>query len=157
GFGMVSQVLTIAIQNAVERRDIGIATGSANLFRALGGSVGVALFGAIFAARLDTWLPRSLPSGAGGVDAQSIQASPGALAAAPAAVRDGIADAVAHSLHTVFLVATPIALLGFAVVLLLREVPLRGPGGPGGAPAGKPAGSSPEAGARAPQHEAGAH
>ena len=52
------QVLTLAIQNAVERRDIGIATGSANLFRALGGSVGVALFGAIFAARLDTWLPR---------------------------------------------------------------------------------------------------
>jgi EmrB/QacA subfamily drug resistance transporter len=130
GFGMVSQVLTVAIQNAVERRDIGIATGSANLFRALGGSVGVALFGAIFAAGLDTWLPRSVPPGAGGVDAQSLQASPAGLAAAPAAVRDGIAEAVSHSLHTVFLVATPIALLGFAVVLLLREVPLRGPGGP---------------------------
>jgi hypothetical protein len=136
GFGLVSQVLTVAIQNAVDRRDIGIATGSANLFRALGGSVGVALFGAIFAARLDTWLPRALPSGAGGVDAQSLQAAPAALAAAPAAVRDGIAEAVSHSLHTVFLVATPIALLGFAVVLLLREVPLRGPGGP---PAAKPA------------------
>jgi len=130
GFGLVSQVLTVAIQNAVDRRDIGIATGSANLFRALGGSVGVALFGAIFAARLDMWLPRSVPSGAGGVDAQSLQAAPAALAAAPAAVRDGIAEAVSHSLHTVFLVATPIALLGFAVVLLLREVPLRGPGGP---------------------------
>ena len=136
GFGLVSQVLTVAIQNAVDRRDIGIATGSANLFRALGGSVGVALFGAIFAARLDMWLPRSVPSGAGGVDAQSLQAAPAALAAAPAAVRDGIAEAVSHSLHTVFLVATPIALLGFAVVLLLREVPLRGPGGP---PPAKPA------------------
>jgi EmrB/QacA subfamily drug resistance transporter len=166
GFGMVSQVLTVAIQNAVERRDIGIATGSANLFRALGGSVGVALFGAIFAARLDTWLPRSVPSGAGGVDAESLQASPAGLAAAPAAVRDGIAEAVSHALHTVFLVATPIALLGFAVVLLLREVPLRGPGGPGGPggpAAGKPGGpasasvadaAAPGAGARAP--EAGA-
>jgi MFS family permease len=139
GFGMVSQVLTIAIQNAVERRDIGIATGSANLFRALGGSVGVAVFGAVFAARLDTWLPRSLPSGAG-VDPQSIQASPASLAAMPAAVRDGIADAVAHSLHTVFLVAVPVALVGFAVVLLLREVPLRGPGGP---PAAKPPAEKP--------------
>ena len=136
GFGLVSQVLTVAIQNAVDRRDIGIATGSANLFRALGGSVGVALFGAIFAARLDTWLPRSVPSGAGGLDAQSLQAGPAGLAAAPAAVRDGIAEAVSHSLHTVFLVATPIALLGFAVVMLLREVPLRGPGGP---PKAKPA------------------
>ena len=52
GFGMVSQVLTVAIQNAVERRDLGIATASANLFRSLGGSVGVALFGALFASGL---------------------------------------------------------------------------------------------------------
>jgi predicted MFS family arabinose efflux permease len=49
GFGMVTQVLTIAIQNAVERHDIGIATASANLFRSLGGSVGVAVFGAVYA------------------------------------------------------------------------------------------------------------
>jgi EmrB/QacA subfamily drug resistance transporter len=140
GFGMVSQVLTVAIQNAVDRRDIGVATGSANLFRALGGSVGVALFGAIFAARLDTWLPRSVPSGSGGVDAGALQASPQTLAALPAAVRDGITDAIAHSLHTVFVVAVPIALVGLAVVLFLREVPLRGPGGPGPkAPAEKPA------------------
>ena len=37
GFGMVSQVLTLAIQNAVERRDLGIATASANLLRSLAG------------------------------------------------------------------------------------------------------------------------
>jgi len=53
GFGMVSQVLTVAIQNNVERRDLGIATASANLFRSLGGSVGVAVFGALFAGGLD--------------------------------------------------------------------------------------------------------
>jgi len=52
GFGMVSQVLTIALQNAVERHDLGIATASANLVRALGGSIGVALFGALFAGGL---------------------------------------------------------------------------------------------------------
>jgi EmrB/QacA subfamily drug resistance transporter len=52
GFGMVSQLLVLAIQNAVDRRDIGIATASANLFRSLGGSVGAALFGAIFASRV---------------------------------------------------------------------------------------------------------
>ena len=54
GFGLVGQVLTIAIQNAADRRDIGVATASANLFRALGGSVGVAVFGAVFASRHDT-------------------------------------------------------------------------------------------------------
>jgi EmrB/QacA subfamily drug resistance transporter len=126
GFGMVSQVLTVAIQNAVERSDIGIATGSANLFRALGGSVGVALFGAIFAGRLDTWLPRELPAAAGRIDAASLQASPETLGSMSAGVREGIADAVAHSLETVFLVAAPVAALALLAVLFLREVPLRG-------------------------------
>src|SRR3954464_3204435 len=120
GFGMVSQVLTVAVQNAVPRADIGIATASANLFRALGGSVGVALFGAIFAARLDAWLPD-------GVDAQGLQAGPESLGALPAAVRDGISVAVAHGLHTVFLAAAPVAALALLVVLALREVPLSGP------------------------------
>jgi EmrB/QacA subfamily drug resistance transporter len=132
GFGMVSQVLTVALQNAVERSDIGIATASANLFRALGGSVGVALFGAIFAARLDVWLPRE----AGRVDASGLQASPASLGALPAGLRDGIEAAVAHGLHTVFLVAAPVAAVALLVVLALREVPLRGPGGP---PKAKPA------------------
>jgi EmrB/QacA subfamily drug resistance transporter len=144
GFGMVSQVLTVAVQNAVERSDIGIATASANLFRALGGSVGVAIFGAIFAARLDVWLPRELPGAAGRLDARSLQASPETLAALPDGARDGIAAAVAHALHTVFLVASPIAAAALLVVLLLREVPLRGPGGP---PNDKPA---PEKGRQAP-------
>ena len=45
-------MLTIALQNAVERHDLGIATASANLVRALGGAVGVALFGALFAGGL---------------------------------------------------------------------------------------------------------
>ena len=53
GFGMVSQVLTIAVQNGVERRDLGIATASANLVRSIGGAIGVAAFGAIFAGGID--------------------------------------------------------------------------------------------------------
>ena len=51
GFGLVSQVLTLAIQNAVDRRDLGIATASANLFRSLGGAVGAAAFGALYTGR----------------------------------------------------------------------------------------------------------
>jgi EmrB/QacA subfamily drug resistance transporter len=124
GFGMVSQVLTLAIQNAVDRRDLGIATASANLFRALGGSVGVAVFGALFAARLD----------GAGVDPERVQSSPDAIASA---------SAVADALDTVFLVGAPIAALGVLVVLFLKEVPLRGPGGP------KPEAPRPERAARA--------
>ncbi len=98
GFGMVSQVLTIAIQNAVERSELGITTASANLFRSLGGSVGVAVFGAIFASKL----------------------------AGPADPARGVSpEAVATALHTVFLAAAPVAALGALVVLTLKEVPLR--------------------------------
>jgi EmrB/QacA subfamily drug resistance transporter len=131
GFGMVSQILTVAIQNAVERRELGIATASANLFRSLGGSVGVAVFGAIFAGRLD-----------GPVDAQTLQASPETLRAMPAAAQDAIAQSVAHALQTVFLVAAPVALVGLAVVLLLREVPLRSGTEHKPAPRGVPAGAT---------------
>jgi EmrB/QacA subfamily drug resistance transporter len=101
GFGMVSQVLMVAIQNAVDRSDLGIATASANLFRSLGGSVGVAVFGAIFAGRIGT-----------------TSSDLGALRANP--------EAVAHALQTVFLVAAPVAALGVIVGLLLKEMPLRG-------------------------------
>jgi EmrB/QacA subfamily drug resistance transporter len=113
GFGMVTQVLTIAIQNTVDRSDLGIATATANLFRSLGGSVGVAVFGAVFAGRVGT----------ASTDAASLTASPAAIA---------------DALSTVFLIAAPIAALGLVVVLFLRDTPLRG----GGAPAGpKPAGA----------------
>jgi hypothetical protein len=40
-----------------------------------------------------------------------------------------VADAVAHSLHSVFLVAAPIAAVALLVALFLEEVRLRGPGG----------------------------
>jgi len=51
GFGMVTQVLVLAVQNSVERRDLGVATGTTGFFRALGGAVGAAVLGAVFAQR----------------------------------------------------------------------------------------------------------
>jgi EmrB/QacA subfamily drug resistance transporter len=53
GFGMVTQVLVTAIQNTVERRELGIATATAGFFRALGGAVGAAILGAVFAGQAD--------------------------------------------------------------------------------------------------------
>ena len=60
GFGLVSQVLTVAIQNAVDRRDLGIATAAANLFRSLGGAIGVAIFGALYSGA-SIFLPYAAP------------------------------------------------------------------------------------------------
>lgn len=52
GMGMVMQVLVIAMQNGVAYGDLGVATSGATLCRLIGGSLGTAAFGAIFAAGL---------------------------------------------------------------------------------------------------------
>ena len=116
GFGMVAQVLIVAVQNSVERRELGVATATTGFFRALGGAVGAAVLGAVFAAQ----------AGSG--------ASETGEGVAP---RRGAARDVIDGVQAVFLVAAPLAALGLLVVLLLDEVPLRergeaaGAGGPG--------------------------
>jgi len=124
GLGMVMQVLVIAAQNAVEYRDLGVATSGATLFRLIGGSLGTAILGAIFAARLTANLSRLLPPGAGGASLGA-GLNPQTLSQLPAAVRVAYAQAFTASLNTVFLVATAIALLGFLLTWLLPERPLR--------------------------------
>jgi EmrB/QacA subfamily drug resistance transporter len=50
GFGLVTQVLVVAVQNSVERTRLGTATAATGFFRALGGAAGAAVLGAVFAA-----------------------------------------------------------------------------------------------------------
>src|ERR1700722_10402936 len=63
GMGMIMQVLILAVQNSVDYEHLGVATSGATLFRAIGGSLGVALFGAIFAHELHAQLSAALPAG----------------------------------------------------------------------------------------------
>jgi hypothetical protein len=119
GMGMIMQVLVVAVQNAVEYRELGVATSGATLFRSIGGSLGTAALGAVFASRLNANLAGTLPhAGGAGINQAAIDALP-----APA--RAAFAVAFTDALGTVFLVATVIAALGFAIVLLLPERPLR--------------------------------
>jgi MFS family permease len=117
GFGMVTQVLVTAVQNTVERRELGVATATAGFFRALGGAVGAAVLGAVFAAH----------AGGGATDGQ-----------AAAVVRADVIDGV----QAVFAVAAPLAALALLAVLAMAETPLgtatatatrdqTGPRGPG--------------------------
>jgi EmrB/QacA subfamily drug resistance transporter len=117
GLGTTMPVMILAVQNAVAQRDLGTATSAATFFRSMGGSFGVALFGAILASGLARRLP--------GVDPEALQASPEQLRALPPAARQQVVEAVASSLHVVFLAAIPVVLAAFVVVLFLRERPLR--------------------------------
>jgi EmrB/QacA subfamily drug resistance transporter len=127
GLGMVMQVLVLAVQNAVEPRDLGTATGAATFLRSMGGAFGVALLGTILTNRLATNLADLLPGGKlpPGLSPDTLKGSPAAILSLPAAVRGPVIDAFARSIDTVFLVGVPIAIIGFAISLLLQEVPLR--------------------------------
>jgi EmrB/QacA subfamily drug resistance transporter len=127
GLGLVMQVLVIAVQNAVDYRDLGVATSGATFFRSIGASFGTAVFGAVFNNRLVAELAPHLSPGTlhGGADPAAVRADPATLLQLPAAVRDGYVQAYASALHTVFLAAVPFALVAFTLTLLLPEVPLR--------------------------------
>jgi EmrB/QacA subfamily drug resistance transporter len=125
GLGMVMQVLVIAVQNAVEYSQLGVATSGATLFRSIGGAVGTAIFGAIFSNRLTVNLERYLPAGTPSDQLTGVHGNPAALARLPPEVHRGYVLAFAHSLQTVFLIAVPIAALAFLLTWLLEERPLR--------------------------------
>jgi hypothetical protein len=132
GFGLITQILVVAVQNAVEQRKIGTATASTNFFRSLGGSLGLALFGAIFGARLHSGLAGAVPAGLGSAKQDPRSLTPAQIhRLGPTAAR-GIAHAFATALHGVFYAGLAIALVSVVAVLFLKEVPLRRQGGPGG-------------------------
>jgi EmrB/QacA subfamily drug resistance transporter len=121
GFGMVTQVLVTAVQNAVERGELGVATATTGFFRALGGAFGAAVLGAVFAAQAGA----SATEGGAGL----------------AGVRR---DDVAEGAQAVFAVAAPIAALALLAVLALVEMPLKtAPDGPPDAGRPRPADGKP--------------
>ena len=91
------------------------------MFRQIGGSIGVALFGTIFASRLHSELAATPRRYFDPEDDQSRRDQEPAACATSA-----FADAVATALHPVFLVAGGVSILAFLLTWLLREVPLQG-------------------------------
>ncbi|MEI9899915.1 MAG: hypothetical protein WDN31_06905 [Hyphomicrobium sp.] len=61
GLGMVMQILVMAVQNAVAYEQLGVATSGTTLFRSIGGTIGAALFGGIFAFVLEAHMRDALP------------------------------------------------------------------------------------------------
>lgn len=118
GLGLVMQVLILAAQNAVAYEHLGVATSGVALFRSIGGSFGVALFGGIFSYALQLHL------GAIGSAAQSA-ANPAVVESLAPALRAPFVGAYAAALRPVFETAAAIALVGFLLTLGLKEITLR--------------------------------
>jgi EmrB/QacA subfamily drug resistance transporter len=124
GLGMVMQVLVLAVQNSVSYEQLGVATSGATLFRSIGGSLGTAVLGAIFSGRLSSELADKLPaSPGGGVGEGGI--NPAQIGKLPTPIHDAYISSFTDALHVVFLVATGVVLVAFALSWLIEERPLR--------------------------------
>lgn len=120
GMGFVFPVITTSVQNAVPREQMGTATAAGLMFRQIGGSLAVAVFGAIFATRLATSLGDNGPTGANG----GMEIGPQMLASLPEAAKDMIGNAVVNALQPIYLLSAALAICGLLISFLLREVAL---------------------------------
>lgn len=126
GIGSFMQVMTLAVQNSVDRKELGTATAAVTFFRSLGSALGTAIFGVILTDRLTQHIKALLPAGHhSGNYLAGIQTGTLTLSHLPSLIRTPIEQAFTLSFQNVFLAAVPFALVAFLFALALRETPLR--------------------------------
>ncbi|HEY9373228.1 MDR family MFS transporter [Streptomyces sp.] len=112
GMGFLMQSTMLITMYSAPPRDLGAASGTVTLVRTIGGSLGVAVLGAVFTARLGDADPNLTPEQAH---------------ALPEPVREAFRAAVTHGLHGVATGVAVLAALAFAAAWLVQEIPLRRP------------------------------
>ena len=149
GLGPAQGMYTLAIQSAVAPARTGIATASAQFFRQIGSTVGVALFGAMLTNSLAADLPVRVPeitavvAHTGSVEpvdlsrAQALAMDDGALRselagqgqgdrASVARVGDALRDSFAAAILALFRISAVLMALAFVVTLTVPGLKLRG-------------------------------
>ncbi|MDR6976376.1 EmrB/QacA subfamily drug resistance transporter [Streptomyces sp. 3330] len=124
GIGLVMPVLVLAVQNSVRPADLGTATSANTYFRQIGGSVGAAVFGTLFADRLTDALRARLPVGTGSGLPDSESLTPQLVHALPPQLRDAYIRAYADAMPRIFLYLVPVLVLGLLIAFFLEEKPL---------------------------------
>jgi EmrB/QacA subfamily drug resistance transporter len=138
GMGFLMQMVSLIAQNSVEQRDMGVASSARMFFQQIGGSLGVAAFGAVFARQLTESLAAASGPGTH-ISAAGGQLNPATVNSLPAPVRHDVFFAIAHAVQHVFVWAVPSAVVIFALAWFIKEVPLRGR-----TPSGEAASQQPE-------------
>jgi EmrB/QacA subfamily drug resistance transporter len=132
GIGTTFPLYLTAVQVALPRRYLGVASSQIQFWRNLGGTVGSSILGAVLANRLPGYLGtriaalhlpaqalQNLPSGG----ANSIL-QPGALAQLPPAVANAIRLALSDTLHDIYFFAGLVLIIALVSTVFLKEVPL---------------------------------
>jgi len=115
---------------------MGVASSARMFFQQIGGSMGVALFGAVFSRRLTEAMSARRPGVHLNVSGGSFD--PVTVNRLPAPIRHDVFYAIAHAIQGVFFWAAPAAIVLFILACLVKEVPLRGSAPAAEAPAAEP-------------------
>ncbi|HTK33736.1 MAG TPA: MDR family MFS transporter [Caulobacteraceae bacterium] len=144
GLGPSMSIFNIAVQNAVPRGQMGVATSSSQFFRQIGGTVGIALFGAVMTHNLATEAAK-LPAHPGAqvhvIDLSDLQRmalgsaadgpSTSVAHAAATATTPEVRAVVVHAISGMFVLAVGVAMTAFLLILRIPVLPLehrgRGP------------------------------
>jgi EmrB/QacA subfamily drug resistance transporter len=125
GMGTTVQTYLVALQNSVDHTVVGAATAANQLFRSIGGTIGVAAFGTVLTVRLRTELPEHIGAAASRLDPGRLLQSPALAQRVPDRLVEGVQAALADALHTVFVAALPLTVAALVVSFFLKELPLR--------------------------------
>ncbi|CAN5346116.1 MDR family MFS transporter [soil metagenome] len=123
GLGMCMQILILIVQNSFPLREVGTATASNNYFRQIGASLGSAIVGSLFVARLTSLLAERMPAG-GSSSGGNNSFTPEIVRDLPSAVRDVIVNSYNDALTPVFLYMVPLVLLATVLLFFVKEKPL---------------------------------
>ncbi|MCL6459754.1 MAG: MFS transporter, partial [Gorillibacterium sp.] len=150
GMGLGMPIFSLAVQNSVEQRNLGVATAASQLFRSLGGTIGVSVFSTILANRLKDRMSEMSASTSLDVskldpevakslsELKNIQtimdpdkleqihkSLPADLQQVFVQLLHALRDAFSYSISGVFLIAAIIMLVATLLTLFLKEIPLR--------------------------------
>jgi len=135
GLGMCLQNLVIALQNALEIRDMGIGTSLNTFWRSIGGTLGVAIFGSIYASKLSHYMGANIQKlaatnpmamqGATPASLQQLQNNPSLASQFTPTLRATIDHSYVQAFHIVFYSAAPVTLIGVVIAVMLKATPLK--------------------------------
>jgi len=117
------QILTLIVQNEFPHRLVGTATAANNYFRQVGSSLGAAVVGSLFVARLTTLIAERLPASAG-ASGSSKSLTPMLINSLPSPIRLIIVQSYNDALVPIFVFMVPLGLLAALLLAFVRETPL---------------------------------
>ena len=148
GVGITFPLYLTAVQTALPRRFLGVASSQIQFWRNLGGTVGSAILGAVLANRLPEYLttrisalhiPPAVLANLPKTGSANAILDPSLVAKLPPPIVAAIRGALSDSLHDVYVLAGAILVLALVSTVFMKEVPLSTASGRDARPEASPA------------------